>query len=211
MKELKVHALGLEENLVRNVVRYMNKNYDFYHWNEDDAVDYINEHAGDGDHCEVYVGTYAKYNNGSLFGMWVNMESFDIVEEFKIFCKAIHGNEEDPELMYQDYHNFPHNLYSESGMADSFEAIQQYATLDYDADALDAWIDDLQNDDFENFTECYIGEFDSEKDFAEQIFEDCHAHKYDDFILQYIDYEKFARELFSEGYEFCNGYVFRTC
>ena len=47
----------------------------------------------------VYVGTYAKYNEGSLCGLWVDLSSFDDYDEFINFCKAIHADEEDPELM----------------------------------------------------------------------------------------------------------------
>lgn len=32
------------------------------------------------DECRVYVGTYGKYNNGSIFGKWVELSDFDFME-----------------------------------------------------------------------------------------------------------------------------------
>ena len=47
----------------------------------------------------VYVGTYGKYNEGSLRGLWIDISSFDDYDEFINFCKAIHAEEYDTELM----------------------------------------------------------------------------------------------------------------
>lgn len=47
----------------------------------------------------VYVGTYGKYNDGSLCGLWIDLSSFDDYDEFINFCYAIHSDESDPELM----------------------------------------------------------------------------------------------------------------
>ena len=52
---------------------------------------------------KIYVGTYAKYNNGSIFGEWLNLGDFDNLEDFYNKCKEIHADEEDAEFMFQDY------------------------------------------------------------------------------------------------------------
>ena len=43
-------------------------------------------------HCDgepsVYCGTYGKYNDGSLCGLWIDLSSFDDYDEFINFCKA---------------------------------------------------------------------------------------------------------------------------
>ena len=67
--------------------------------------DYMNN-CEDG-HPAVYVGTYAKYNDGSLFGMWVDMVKCGDYDTFIEVCHNLHADEEDPELMYQDYECFP--------------------------------------------------------------------------------------------------------
>jgi hypothetical protein len=62
------------------------------------------------------------------------------------------------------------------------------------------------------FEDAYNGEWDSEQAFAENLFDECYLHEVPDFAKNYIDYEKFARDLFRGGdYTYENGYVFRCC
>ena len=55
----------------------------------------------------IYVGTYKKYNNGSIQGAWFDLTKFDCLEDFIEACEELHDDEDDPELMYQDFENFP--------------------------------------------------------------------------------------------------------
>ena len=48
----------------------------------------------------VYVGTYAKYNNGSLEGERVNLSDFSDKDDFIEYCLELHSDEEEPELMF---------------------------------------------------------------------------------------------------------------
>ena len=52
--------------------------------------------------ARVYVGTYNKYNNGSLFGKWLDLSDYSDKDE------------QEPEFMFQDYENIPETLISES-------------------------------------------------------------------------------------------------
>ena len=51
--------------------------------------------------AEIYVGTYAKYNNGNLNGDWLDITNMT-AEEFEEACIELHDDEEYPEFMYQD-------------------------------------------------------------------------------------------------------------
>lgn len=62
------------------------------------------------------MDTYGKYNEGSLYGLWVDLSSFDDYDEFINFCCAIHADEEDPELVAQDYECIPRLWYNEGIM-----------------------------------------------------------------------------------------------
>ena len=59
----------------------------------------------------VYCGTYRKYNEGSIFGAWLDISKFSDYDEFIDVCRQLHADEEDPELMFQDYEGFPSLLY----------------------------------------------------------------------------------------------------
>lgn len=59
---------------------------------------------------KVYVGTYAKYNNGNLSGKWLDLTDYKTHADFVSACKALHKDENDPELMIQDAENMPEGL-----------------------------------------------------------------------------------------------------
>lgn len=62
----------------------------------------------------IYVGTYAKYNRGSLAGAWLNLADYANKDEFLAACRELHKDERDPELMFQDSENVPSWLLGES-------------------------------------------------------------------------------------------------
>lgn len=51
----------------------------------------------------VYVGTYEKYNNGSLKGDWLELDDYTSKEDFLEACKELHKDEQEPEFMFQDW------------------------------------------------------------------------------------------------------------
>ena len=172
--------------------------------------DYMNDENDN--HPAVYVGTYAKYNEGSIFGMWIDLVKCGDFDTFQEVCHNLHADEVDPELMYQDYENFPSAWYSESGIdEDTFDRIIEFADLDDDErDAFEAFSDAFGNNCIASFRERYMGQWDSEKDFAEHIVDEC--YNLDDMmghLASYFDYEAYARDLFIDDFYFTDGYVFR--
>ncbi|MDP9960044.1 antirestriction protein ArdA [Chryseobacterium lathyri] len=57
------------------------------------------------DSCSIYVGTYAKYNNGSLFGKWLNLADYSDYDELLEAMQELHEDEPDSEFMMLDYEN----------------------------------------------------------------------------------------------------------
>lgn len=55
------------------------------------------------DTASIYCGTYAKYNNGSLFGKWLNLSDYSDYDELLTAMYELHSDEQDPEFMFQDY------------------------------------------------------------------------------------------------------------
>ena len=47
----------------------------------------------------IYVGTWAKYNAGSLSGEWLALRDYDNYSELCEVMRAIHEDESDPEPM----------------------------------------------------------------------------------------------------------------
>lgn len=173
----------------------------------------VSEHkSGCDGEPSVYVGTYGKYNDGSLCGLWIDLSSFNAYDEFIDFCLAIHADEEDPELMAQDYEGFPRQWYNEGFMSEEdFDHIQEYTELcdKYDVDAVDDYMEFA--DELDNFEEAYCGEWDSEEDFARHIVEECwDIERTMGDLSRYFDYEAFGRDLFMWDYNMgANNHVFR--
>ena len=160
----------------------------------------------------VYVGTYGKYDDGSLCSLWIDLSSFNDYDEFINFCKAIHADEKDPELMAQDYEGFPRQWYNEGFMSeDDFDNILEYSDMcdKHGSDAVDDYME--FNDNIDNFEEAYCGEWDSEEDYARHIVDECYnLEKMMGSLANYFDYEAFARELFNWDYTMgANNNVFR--
>lgn len=175
---------------------------------EDHKADYDDENPS------VYCGTYGKYNDGSLFGQWIDLTTFDSYDDFANYCRALHCDEEDPELMFQDYEYFPREFYSESLSRKDFDRIREYIELyedNNDKEAVDAWLSICSPSDMGSFPDAYQGKWDSEEDFAEYIYNECYCDSLrhmPDNIRHYIDYKAFARDIFMGDYTFENGYVF---
>ena len=162
----------------------------------------------------LYCCTYGKYNSGNLRGMWVALSTFDYYEEFDNFCKAIHADEEYPELMYQDYENIPGSLYSESMCEKGFEKIMEYCELcdEYNVSAVEDFLEFYSPEDLDRMQDSYAGVYDSKEDFALEIVNDCYdLDNMMGSLACYFDYEKFTRDLFMCDYYFgSHGTVFRA-
>ena len=162
----------------------------------------------------LYCGTYGKYNSGNLCGMWVNLSTFDSYEDFMNFCKAIHADEEYPELMFQDYANIPDSLYHESMGEEEFNEILEYCDLcdEYNVSAVDDFLEWYSPEDLDNMHDAYAGVYDSKEDFAREMVNDCYdIEQMMGSLADYFDYEAFARDLFMGDYHFgSHGTVLRT-
>lgn len=168
--------------------------------------------------AKVYVGTYSKYNNASIYGEWLNLSDFSDKEDFLLACKKIHKDEEDPEFMFQDYENIPDCLISESYISEKvFEILNSLSDLDdKEIEAFEAYLNldfyDIEKTDIDelisNFKDAYIGEYEDEEDFAYEIVDSC--YDLPDFAKNYFDYTAFARDLFMSDYKYESGFVFRS-
>ena len=173
----------------------------------------IAEHKSDcNGEPSLYVGTYGKYNEGSLRGLWIDLTSFRYYDEFINFCKAIHADEYDPELMAQDYECFPRDFYHEGFISqEDFDNILEYSEMceKYSKEAVDEYME--LHDSLDNFEDAYCGEWNSEEDFAQHIIDECYdLDRIMGSLSGYFDYKRFADDLFMSDYRMgSHGNVFR--
>lgn len=153
----------------------------------------------------VYVCTYAKYNAGNLIGKRVNLTDFDSYDDFIEYCKELHKDEKDPELMFLDYENFPKEYYGESGLNEElWDYLEKIKT--YDKAMVDALIDngnsldDIDDDKIRIYDGCDDMQDVVETKIAESTYEDkngvIHCDCFSNSLWQYhFEYERFGREL----------------
>ena len=147
----------------------------------------------------VYVGTFGKYNRGSLAGKWLNIKDYKNVDDFYKACRQLHSNEYDPEFMFQDWEYIP-NKFIGGGWIDPklFELIHHPNMEHIDINTLFDFLDDVDFTNLETyeiigkFEECYRGYWDSFREFAYEEFgkcpHGCHCENY-------IDWDKYAHDL----------------
>lgn len=120
---------------------------------------------------KVYVTTYSKYNNGYISGAWLNVEDYTDKDNFLEACEGLHGNETDPEFMFQDWEVIPDKYISESTISP------------------DLWSEWLPMDEFDRILcELYWGNIDATADledatiaFADRVSREI------DFVYNYVD------------------------
>jgi antirestriction protein len=153
----------------------------------------------DSDTPKIYVGTYAKYNNGSIDGKWITISDYNTYEEFLEACYKLHEDEDDPEFMVQDYENFPRKWYHEGGLPteEEFDKINEFYMMDDSKkEAYEAYVNYTGDDDFDNFQDAYQGHFDSPTDFAYDMVESLGWDGVgQENIDMYFDYDSFGRDL----------------
>ena len=160
----------------------------------------------------IYVACLAAYNNGILHGQWIdaNQSSEAIHAEIQDMLgqSPVLGAEEWAIHDFKGFEGLRLSEYEDMAKVSEIAGfIQKYG----EAWALFAEHVGIEYATKEAFEEAYQGEWDSEEEFAENLAEETmEIPKHLEF---YIDYEKFARDLFINDYfsadgEGCKVYVF---
>lgn len=156
----------------------------------------------------IYVGTYSKYNEGNIYGKWIDLTHIQNEEDFYNLCKEIHQDEQDPEFMFQDWQSIPSRLISESGFSSEFWDYLEALNSSNNPEALEAFIS--YGYDIKDFEDAYMGEYDNEEEFATELLDSTgELDQIPQSLRYYFNYEMYARDLFINDFTFIDGFVFR--
>ena len=164
--------------------------------------------ANNTNRAAVYAGTYKLYNEGSLYGKWFYFDEYESKEEMLENIESyFKGIDADPEIMFQDYENFPRMFYSECSLSEELFNYCKYVEQDPTyTESVDAFINVFGEWDESKFNDKYLGYFEDYYDLA-KYFIDCGCIEIPPEIKNYFDYESYGRDLSYDLYEF-DGYYF---
>lgn len=148
---------------------------------------------------KIYVGTYKKYNEGNLFGRWMDLEYYSNKEAFIKECKRLHSDESNPELMFQDYEGIHKSLINESYIDDE---IYNYIELcnEKGKENIDCLLDNNIPMDTEFTVIDTSGAYSSkEESLGYYLIEDCGYLEIPENIKYYFDYELYGKDAMIEG------------
>lgn len=161
----------------------------------------------------IYVGTYAKYNDGNLFGEWLDLEDYADLVDFYDACYELHKDETDPELMFQDWEGIPDDLISECTL---HEEIYELVELKEDErEMVYAYINCVgMNQDLEwtikeareSWVSCYKFDYEYRDFLYETFFE---VYDVPDELVPYICREA-ATETMGHAYIASDGFIFQA-
>jgi antirestriction protein len=147
----------------------------------------------------IYIACLAAYNSGQLHGKWINADSgIEIIwEEIKeILTTSPQPNAEEFAIHDSEFLGHVREYQSIEDIVARAKFISEHgeiaiALLDHHYETQDA-INAMEN---------YLGEYDSELDFAYRLIDDCGTlDGLPEHISRYFDYESFARDLFLDGH-----------
>ena len=165
---------------------------------------------------KIYVGTYAKYNEGSIAGQWIDLTDLS-KKEFHNICKDLHSDEEDPEYMFQDTdtnNEVLRNMISECGIDKDFWELKEKMKY-FDEQRLEAFIIYVNNtkdtdiDTFEDSFFCYLNEYNINEAFGNYMMDITgEISEIPKHLQYYFDFESYGRDLLINDYWEQDGYIF---
>lgn len=146
----------------------------------------------------IYVACLASYNNGRLYGEWIdaNQDTFSLYEKVKNML--VTSPEPDAEeFAIHDYEGFGDLRIEEYASLKKVTSFAEFIAENGDLGSAvlahaDGDIKAAQN----LLDECYHGEYDTEEDFAYYWVHEVDGREVSQFLRYYIDYKAIARDFF---------------
>lgn len=146
----------------------------------------------------IYVSCLASYNNGRLYGEWIDANQdtdslYNKVKDMLVMSPSPYAEE----FAIHDYEGFGDLQINEYA---SLKEVTSFAEFIAEHGELGSAVLAYTNGDIEAaqtlLDECYHGEYDTEEDFAYYWTHEVNGTEVSQFLRYYIDYKAMARDLF---------------
>lgn len=152
----------------------------------------------------IWVGCLACYSAGGLTGKWIELEDMD---ESEVTPEFIHDHRTaHEELWVMDSEGFEGLISGERNVADFYAWHDILTDLPkwIEEEAVIAYVDNqsltAHGFSLSDFEDAYVGEYDSDEEFAEEYCEDFVPSGLPDFLRYRIDWQGVARDMLLSDY-----------
>jgi antirestriction protein len=167
----------------------------------------------DTDTPRAWIGCLGCYNAGRLIGKWIDGIDCDDLESAGLTDSAGRCNRcGADEFLALDHENF-------LGLLDGGEpnprecydmAVKLDDVADYEREILTAWLSNGMEFDLDTMRECYIGEYATDEDMAQEYIDNTGLlSDVPDYLSRYFDLERYARDMMFDMFEI-NGHYFMS-
>jgi len=162
----------------------------------------------------AWVGCLGCYNGGMLNGIWLEgLEATTYGEHLKsyekngvTFCALCHSDE----FWVFDHENYGGLLKGECSPNEAQEIAEKIESVpEYDREAFLEYCEHVGGSpDFSNYEDAYMGHYDSQEAFAQELLEGTGQLDSDSILSRYFDLEAYTRDLFYDYFMTDSGHVF---
>ena len=161
----------------------------------------------------IYVADLGAYNAGKLIGKWLDLTTFEEVDDLqneidKIACSSGYGDE----WAIHDYSNMPSSLGEYPDLNVIMEVKEAIELNSFNS--INAFLSFNDVSCLSEFDEAFQGEWSSFREYSDNMFDELYLHDVPEHIQNYIDYESFMHDLKYDYYEVDNPaggvFVFRS-
>jgi antirestriction protein len=167
----------------------------------------------DTDTPRAWIGCLGCYNAGRLIGKWIDGIDCDDLQSAGLTDSAGRCNRcGADEFLALDHENF-------LGLLDGGEpnprecydmAVKLDDVADYEREILTAWLSNGMEFDLDTMRECYIGEYATDEDMAQEYIDNTGLlSDVPDYLSRYFDLERYARDMMFDMFEI-NGHYFMS-
>lgn len=147
----------------------------------------------------IYVGTYGKYNSGSIHGAWLDLADYIDKNDFLEAAEVLHADEIEEtgecELMFQDWEGIPKGMIGESHIdSEVWDLIAAYD--EHGEGAVNAYCSLFGAWDESDFQDRYRGEYSSDAAMCGEFADETGMlNEVPENLRYYFDWERYARDV----------------
>ena len=150
---------------------------------------------------KIAITDLKDYVEGVLRFEWLDLEEYSTAEKIGSYIESfLAKRSKETKKLHEEWFITDYEEFVDLGEYPDLDEMEQAIELsdEYGREAVSAYYDNFNT--LDDFEEAYNGEYDDEEDFAYQTAHDIYSEEQLGQLSLYIDWEKYARDLFISDY-----------